>query len=486
MTANYLFDGLKINENGNDLNVEISGIVSDSRLVKSGDVFFAVKGERFDGNDYIEQAISRGAKFVVTENADCKAKNAIIASDIHEVMSVVSERFYNINGRIKLIGVVGTNGKTSTTILLKNALTAGGLNVGVIGTLGVKYDGVFIEPELTTPCAITLSKILSDMIARGVQVCCMELSAHAIAQKRAYALKFEQLIFTNCTHDHLDYFKDFSTYKNVKKSAFIENSCKNYIINADDNTGVELLNELKNPVSYGILNPSDVFAIDITTARGATSYIVNAFDKIKSVKQKLIGMFNVYNALAAITSAVTFGVSLESAVKGITETEAVPGRIEFVEEFNGADVYVDYAHTPDGLKNALNAVRRVTSGRLILLFGCGGNRDKEKRKIMGEIAASLADYTIVTSDNPRFEEPFSIIREIERGIRPKTMRYITIQNRYRATEYALSYLRAGDVLLLSGKGAENYQEIMGVKIKYNDKEAVKELIAKLDFGGELI
>ncbi len=239
-------------------------------------------------------------------------------------------------------------------------------------------------------------------------------------------------------------------------------------------------------MSYGILNPSDVFAIDITTARGATSYILNAFDKIKSVRQKLIGMFNVYNALAAITSAVTFGVPLESAVKGVSETEAVPGRIEFVEEFNGADVYVDYAHTPDGLKNALNAVRRVTSGRLILLFGCGGNRDKEKRKVMGEIAASLADYTIITSDNPRFEEPFSIIREIEKGIRPKTMRYITIQNRYRATEYALSYLRAGDVLLLSGKGAENYQEVMGVKIKYNDKEAVKELIAKLDFGGELI
>lgn len=153
----------------------------------------------------------------MTENAACKAKTAIIASDIHEVMSVVSERFYNINGRIKLIGVVGTNGKTSTTILLKNALTAGGYNVGVIGTLGVKYDGVFIEPDLTTPCAITLSKILSDMIARGVKVCCMELSAHAIAQKRAYALKFEQLIFTNCTHDHLDYFKDFTTYKNTKK-----------------------------------------------------------------------------------------------------------------------------------------------------------------------------------------------------------------------------------------------------------------------------
>ena len=481
-----MFDGLKIDENGNDLNIEVSGVECDSRLVKAGDVFFAVKGERFDGNDYICQAVSRGAKFIVTENKLCGEKNAVFVDDVLTALSVVSERFYNINGRIKLVGVVGTNGKTSTTVLLKNALTAGGYKVGVIGTLGVSYDSVFIEPDLTTPCALTLAKILSDMIARGVDVCCMELSAHAIAQKRAYALKFEQLIFTNCTHDHLDYFNDFTTYKNVKKSVFIEKNCKNYIINSDDDTGVELINALKAPTTYGILNPSDVFAIDVCTARGATTYIVNAFDKILSVKQKVIGMFNVYNALAAITSAIKLGVSLNCAVKGVSETEAVPGRLEFIESFSGADIYVDYAHTPDGLKNALNAIRRVTSGRLILLFGCGGNRDKQKRKIMGEIAASLADYTIITSDNPRFEEPFSIIREIEKGIRPKTMRYITIQNRYRATEYALSYLRAGDVLLLSGKGAENYQEVMGVKIKYNDKDAVKELIAKLDFGGELV
>lgn len=486
MTAKYLFDGLKIDENGNDLNIEVGGVECDSRLVKAGDVFFAVKGERFDGNDYIGQAISRGAKLIITENKLCAEKTAIFVDDVLSVLSVVSERFYNINGRIKLIGVVGTNGKTSTTVLLKNALTEGGYKVGVIGTLGISYDGVFVEPDLTTPCALNLSKTLNDMILRGVEVCCMELSAHAIAQKRAYALKFEQLIFTNCTHDHLDYFKDFESYKNVKKSVFIEKSCKNYIIDADDDTGVELINKLPNVSTYGILNPSDVFAIDIVTARGATSYVVNAFDKISCVKQKVIGMFNVYNALAAITSAITLGVSLKCAIEGVSKTESVPGRLEFIESFNGADVYVDYAHTPDGLKNALTAIRRVTSGRLILLFGCGGNRDKQKRKIMGEIAASLADYTIITSDNPRFEEPFSIIREIEKGIRPKTMRYITVQNRYRATEYALSYLRAGDVLLLSGKGAENYQEVMGVKIRYNDKEAVKELIAKLDFGGELI
>lgn len=486
MTAKSLFDGLKIYENGNDLMAEINGIVSDSRLVKYGDLFFAVKGERFDGNDFIEQAINRGAIFVVTENKNCKASRAIIVDDILMVMSVVAERFYKINGRIKIIGVVGTNGKTTTTFLLKNALTEGGYKVGVIGTLGVSYDNVFIEPELTTPCAINLSKILSDMIACGVEVCCMELSAHAIIQKRAFALKFEQLIFTNCTNDHLDYFKNFNDYKNVKKQVFIEKSCKNYIINSDDKTGIELIKELSYSNTYGILNPSDTFVIDVSTTRGITTYVVNSFDKILSVKQKLIGIFNVYNSLAAITSAVTLGVSLESAVNGIMKTEVVPGRLEFIEEFNGADVYVDYAHTPDGLKNALNTVRRVTCGRLILLFGCGGNRDKEKRKVMGEIAASLADYTIITSDNPRFEEPFSIIREIEMGMRSKTMRYITIQNRYCAIEYALSYLRSGDVLLVCGKGAENYQEVMGVKIRFNDKETVKELIAKLDFGGEFI
>lgn len=485
-----VYDLIKVlNYQGNVDNIgdEITGFTCNSKEVVKGNVFFAVKGTKVNGNDYIDDAFSNGAVLVVSDSVSDK-KGVITVKNIRNVIGKIVYNFYNFDiKRLKIIAVVGTNGKTSTTYLIKNILTAFGKNVGVIGTLGIYFNRHKIAPELTTPDAICLSKILKDMANEKVEYVVMELSAHAIEQKRAYGLKFEALVFTNCTHDHLDYFKDFYTYKKVKQSVFNKRFSKIAVVNSDDEAGREIILSEKIPIiSYGLDSPSDVFAIDIKQNKTGSKFVVNALDDIEFVSQKLLGKFNIYNTLAAISVCMALGVDLKTCVSAINNSEAIPGRLEFVESYNGADIYVDYAHTPDGLKKVLETFSEIYNGKIILLFGCGGNRDKEKRSEMGKIAGEYADFTVVTSDNPRYEEPYSIIREIEKGLRDKTLKYITIQNRYMATGYAVSRLKSGDVLIIAGKGAENYQDVMGVKLNYNDKEAVRDIIAKLDFGGELI
>ena len=388
--------------------------------------------------------------------------------------------------RCKLIGVVGTNGKTSTTYILSEILKVAGKKVGVIGTLGITYNNCYIAPQLTTPDSINLAEILMKMSDGGVEFCIMELSAHGIYLKRAEAFTFEELIFTNCTRDHLDYFKTFEEYEKVKMSVFIKKYTKFSILNIDDETGRKIYNNTNTEfLTYGLLNPADSFAIDIDNRYDGMSFTMNILDQISFVETSLFGRFNVYNCLASATAASALGICIEDIERGIYKVATVPGRLEFVEEFKGGYIYVDYAHTPDGLYNTLTALREVTKNRLIVVFGCGGNRDVEKRGIMGEIAGEHADYSIITTDNPRYEEPYKIISQIECGLRSKTLSYITIQNRYMATGYAIEMLKKGDVLVVCGKGAEKYQEVMGVKTHYDDIEAVRDIIAKIKFSGEL-
>ena len=269
-------------------------------------------------------------------------------------------------------------------------------------------------------------------------------------------------------------------------SVFIKKYTKISILNIDDKTGRKILNNTNTEVlTYGLFNPADSFAIDIENRYNGMKFTMNILDEISFIDFSLFGKFNVYNCLAAATTASALGVPCDAIERGIKNLKTVAGRLEFIEEYNGAYIYIDYAHTPDGLLNTLTALREVTKNRLILVFGCGGNRDSEKRSIMGEVAGEYADYTIITTDNPRYEEPYKIISQIECGIRQKTLSYITIQNRYMATGYAIEMLKKGDVLVVCGKGAETYQEVMGVKTHYDDKESVREIIAKIKFGGEL-
>ena len=326
-----------------------------------------------------------------------------------------------------------------------------------------------------------------DMANAGVEYAVVELSAHAIEQRRTGNLKFEALLFTNCTQDHLDYFKTFEEYESVKIKVFDSHYSDFAVVNVDDKTGLKLLNGGKiKCLSYGLNNPSDVFAVNVKNTKRGVEFVMNLFDDIVKVRYSSLGVFNVYNCLGCSALASAMGVSSEAISNGIRKVKRVPGRMEFIESFDGADIFVDFAHTPDGLENLLKSLREITKNRLILVFGCGGNRDITKRSIMGKIAGKYADFSIITSDNPRFEDAYQIISEIERGYRTKSLSYITIQNREMAIAYAISKLKEGDVLVVSGKGAEEYQEIMGVKFKFSDRETIKEVIAKIKFSGDII
>ncbi len=488
MKLSEIIKNVEIIEKINFLDLDIDCLDNDSREIFSSSLFFAVKGNNADGNLFIKDAIKRGAVAVVSEVKNNVSVPQIIVKDIKDAINIMAYNFFKPKSkRPKFIAVVGTNGKTTTTFMIKNVLEESGINAGVIGTLGAFYNKAYVEPSLTTPDSLCFYKLIMDMANAGVEYVVLELSAHAISQKRLANLKFEGIVFTNCTQDHLDYFKTFSEYEDVKMSVFNKDKCKFAVVNADDETGKKIiLNNNVKTFTYGLDNPSDVFAVNIKNSANGINFVMNLFDDIVSIKYPSTGRFNVYNSLGASTLASVMGINSRSIKSGLSKLRVVPGRMELVENFNGANVYIDYAHTPDGLKNLLESLREVTKNRLILVFGCGGNRDKSKREQMGEIAGKFADFTVITSDNPRYEEPYMIISMIEKGIRKTNLSYITIQNREMAIGYALTKVGEGDTLVVAGKGAEEYQEVMGVKTKFVDKQVIKETIAKLDFSGELI
>ncbi len=486
MLLSNLLKGVKIIDKINYFDCDIEELCEDSREVFSKCLFFGVKGNNLDGNCFTERAIERGALAVVTETPSTLNVCQIIVSDVKIAMAKIAKNFYKQSSSIKIIGIVGTNGKTTTSFMVKNILESAGHKTGVIGTLGAFYDKAVVEPQLTTPNAIGFYELLHKMALAKVEYAVVELSAHAIAQRRLGDVKFEGLIFTNCTRDHLDYFKTFEEYEKVKLSVFTQRNCRFSVVNTDDATGRKIIssNSVKT-FTYGLENPSDVFAINIKNKPNGVSFIINAFDEISLINYKGTGRFNVYNALASATMGFVLGAPISAVKEGIGTLKCVSGRMEFVENYNGASVFIDYAHTPDGLENLLKSLRDITKGKLILVFGCGGNRDREKRPLMGEIAGKYADFTVITTDNPRYEEPYLIISEIEKGIRKTSLSYITIQNRKMAIGYALTKLKAGDCLVVAGKGAEEYQEIMGIKNRFSDRDEIKDAIAKIKFGGEL-
>ena len=311
----------------------------------------------------------------------------------------------------------------------------------------------------------------------GVNAVVMEVSAHAIAQRRTGNLFFDALIFTNCSEDHLDYFETFEKYSSVKRSVFKSDRTDKMIVNADDPLGRKIIEEEGvNVISYGIENPADAFAIIGKESDEGTEFILNLMDYVKRVKLKLVGEYNVYNALAALTCAAAVGVNAEIAAKAVEEVKPIAGRCEFLGRCRGGKIFLDYAHTPDGILKSLTSLKKVCKGKLICLFGCGGNREKEKRPKMGEISVSNADFTVITDDNPRFEDPEEIRREIESGAISAGGKYINIAGREKAIEYAISLLNSGDVLLLAGKGAEDYQEICGVKYPFSDRAITEKII----------
>lgn len=470
-----LIDGIQIKEIIGDVSINISDVKIDSFAVTENDLFICLNGNNFDGHDFIKQAINYGATAVITERKLPISITQVVVENSRIAMSVIAANFYNHpDKKMKLIGVTGTNGKTTTTHIIKKILDVAGVKAGLIGTLGAFYGQTRVEPTLTTPDPLSLYKILNDMYMDGVKVVAMEVSAHALDLNKLYGLEFEAAVFTNLTQDHLDYFKTIEEYKKAKLKFFTDYGCKYKILNSDDKYYADFADACKNSISYGIFNPADVFAMDVDSTEDGLEFILNLFDCVYDVEIKLKGEFNVYNALAALTATSVVGVSVDDAVKGLESVNTVSGRME--EIYKGEfSVYVDYAHTPDGLKKALLALKN-RGERLVCVFGCGGNRDSKKRSIMGEISGEFADYTILTSDNPRYEEPMEIIAQIEKGLVTKSKEYVAVQDRRHAIAYALAHAKKGDVILIAGKGSENYQEVLGIKHVFKDKDIVEEML----------
>lgn len=475
MKLKSLIKRLKQVEIIGNTDIEIKNVEITSKEVTSDCLFICLKGKENDGHKFVKEAERYGAVAIVCEKKLDTTLTQIIVKDSRVALSIIASEFYGrVDKKLKIVGVIGTNGKTTTSHMIYKILKNTGYNVGLIGTIGTFYGDNYIENSLTTPDPLEFHKTLYDMVESGVEVVVMEVSAHAIYHNKLYGIDFEIGVFTNFSQDHLDFFGNMENYKNTKLKFFENNKCKYVVSNSDDEVGRIISQKAKNTITYGLENPADTFAIELKERSSHYNFILNLFDCIYDVNLYFKGKHNVYNALGALTACSLLGVEIKKAVAELSKIKGVEGRLECVysEDF---DVYVDYAHTPDGLEKSLTALKSK-DGKLICVFGCGGNRDNDKRKKMGEISGEFADFSVITSDNPRFEEPMSIIREIEEGVIKKTKKYVLIEDRTEAIKYALNLAREKDSVLVAGKGSEKYQEILGIKTPYNDKDTIEEIL----------
>ena len=476
MELKRLIKNLDVLEIDGNTDIDIKEIKVDSNQVTKGCMFICLCGKDFDGHDFIKQVEQYGASVIITEKRIQTSLTQILVKDTRVAMCAIASEFYeSVDKKMKIIAVLGTNGKTTVSQLIKKSMDKLGMECGVIGTIGCFYRDKYIEPTLTTPDPLDLFRILFDMYKSGVNTVVMEVSAHAVFWDKIKFIKFYAAVFTNFSQDHLDFFLNMENYKQAKLKFFKENECEYVITNSDDILGREINLLVPKAISYGIKNPADIFAIDVEEKITGSKFVINLFDYVCNMKLNLLGEFNVYNVLAAACTLVIAGIKPESAVEVLESIEGVDGRLERVYDGN-FKIYIDYAHTPDGLKKVLFTLKHVKEGKLINVFGCGGNRDEKKRKLMGEVSASFADFTVITSDNPRFEEPMYIINEIEKGVLQSSKNYVAIEDRIDAIKYAINMARDGDVILIAGKGCEMYQEILGIKKPYNDKDIVTEYL----------
>lgn len=464
-------------------NIEITGITCNSKQVKKGYAFVCLKGAASDGHKFASDAVKAGATVIFAEH-DTGEKNQIIVNDTHECYFRLSSKWFDEPAKkLKLIGVTGTNGKTSVTYMLKAILEKAGYSVGLIGTIHNMIKDTVIETHNTTPDAFTLNSLFAEMVEKGCEYAVMEVSSHALDQKRICDVTFEEALFTNLTQDHLDYHKTMENYLLAKKKLF--KMCKKAILNSDDAYYKQMVSGLDCPViTYSSSNDSDYSAKGINYHPAGVEYELVTKGLINHISVNTGGRFTVYNSLCAIVAAIELGIPVKTAADAISELHGVKGRAEVVPTGTDYTVIIDYAHTPDGLKNILSTFRECKKNRLIVVFGCGGDRDKTKRPIMGNVAVHNADYVIVTSDNPRTEEPEAIINDILEGIKGIHTPYKVIVNRKEAIKYALSIARKDDIIVLAGKGHETYQILNSGTIHFDEREVVSEALKELKEKGE--
>lgn len=459
------------------LDKDISCVAYDSRKASKACVFVAIKGFNVDGHDFINHAISKGAVAVIGErDLDLQEITYIKVTDSRKALAQCSACYYGYPSRkLRIIGVTGTNGKTTTTYLVKALLEQAGYKTGVIGTIGNLIGDKFLPSERTTPESLELNKIFMEMVKENVKYVAMEVSSHSLKLSRVEGIGFEVGVFTNLTQDHMDFHKTFEDYYESKRKLF--DSSKRAVINADDESGRKILNSLNVPaISYGIDNMADLRARNVKVSAQGVCYEADIDGRRFFVSYRVPGIFSVYNSLAAIGTGLSLGISPEILISAMENVKGVPGRFETVNAGQDFTVIVDYSHTPDGLENVLKTIKTFVMGRIITVFGCGGDRDRKKRPMMGEIASKLSDYCIITSDNPRSEDPEAIIEEIERGIINNN--YEKVVDRREAIARAIDMAKKGDVVLIAGKGHEDYQILKDRVIHFNDREVAAEFLTK--------
>jgi len=487
-----------------DLDQEVAGLVYDSRRVASGDVFFAVPGEHADGHQFVNQAIERGAiAVVVTDTVKVRRGTTFVrVDDVRATMGLWAAHFYAQPGRrLKIVGVTGTNGKTTTSYLIESIFSSAGMEPGVIGTINYRYGGKEVPAHHTTPESLDLHALMAEMAQGGARSMVMEVSSHALVQQRVRGVDFDVGVFTNLSRDHLDYHKNMDDYFLAKSRLFTDylpasaKSAKAAVINGDDARGRELISKAQHAGlttwSYGSGNEWDIKPLQVHHDSRGQSGKIKVKDRLMEFSSELIGAANLDNILAAVGVGFALGIPETAIAHGLKKLRSVPGRLQRVENSRGVLVLVDYAHTPDALEKTLAAVRPLTDAKVLTVFGCGGDRDRGKRPLMGEIAARLSDFVVLTSDNPRSEEPMRILQEIESGIQKTGIAKLEAQapnvhdipgygievDRRKAIGLALSWARAGDVVVIAGKGHEDYQILGKQKIHFDDREVAGEILS---------
>ena len=476
MKLQSILKGIDVLEIHNSKDCEITHITNNSRECHSGSLFVAVRGFQTDGHKYINSAVENGAVAIMCEEyrPDIECTQVVVKSSRRAEALAASNFYGNPHKKFKLIGVTGTNGKTTVTYLVKHILEHTGKKIGLIGTNQNMIGDKVFETGRTTPDSIELQGIFAQMAEEKVDWCIMEVSSHALELDRVYGCNYHVGAFTNLTQDHLDFHKTMENYASAKEKLFGVSDVS--VINIDDSFGANMTKSAKNKLlTYSAKEESILKAENISLKSDGVSFDLNG----ERINLAIPGEFSVYNALCAIGIALGCGLDLSDIKIALASAGGVKGRAEVVKTNTNYTVLIDYAHTPDGIENILKTVKGFAKGRVIIVFGCGGDRDNTKRSIMGKIAGDLADFCVVTSDNPRTEEPLKIISMVEEGVKTSNCPYIVIESRYDAIRYALQNAKEGDVIVLAGKGHETYQILKDKTIHFDEREVVREILEHL-------
>ena len=472
MRLNELLDGIET-KTGYTFNPEISNVTDDSRNVRKSSVFVCINGSRHDGHDYAKKALEKGAAIVICDH-DIGISKSIVVDDTRKAYALMCANYYgNCHRKMKMIGVTGTNGKTTTAFAIKQILEENGYKVGLIGTVGVRIGKEKYPADYTTPDSATLHRYFYMMKMAGCDVCVCEVSSQSLSQQRVYGINFDISVFTNLSREHLDYHKNMESY--IEAKAELRKISTVSVINADDGYAEYMKKNAKGKtLTYAIDSNADVKAENVRLLHDGVSYTLRTRNGDFDINYGVIGRFSVYNSMAALAVCFLMNVDSRRAVKAVAQMNNVCGRTEKVENNRGINIIIDFAHTPDSLENVLKTVKNIYDKRIITVFGCGGDRDRTKRPIMGKIACRYSDIVYVTSDNPRTEDPEKIIDDIVKGLDSNS--YVRLVDRTEAIRAAIAEAKPGDTVLIAGKGHERYQIKGTEKLRYDEREIIKKIL----------